>query len=109
MKRIPLRPFPGTILLYRNYSAFAKQYRKLTGLAHQGEGAALGRTVQLAHQKKGVNYLVYLKPGNLSTVVHEMAHVCLMLFDDIGTHPAAGKGEPFCYLLDRLFEEARKK
>ena len=50
---------------------------------------------------------VFTKPGlrTRATLAHECAHVALEVFHSIGTRPSAGhSSEPFCYLLDELFE-----
>lgn len=112
MRRIPLRPYPGEIFLFDGFNAFQRMYKKMSGRQHaHKKSEAAGRTVQMVVEGCADTFLVYIKPGasRQTTTVHELAHVALHTFKNIGVHPHDGNGEPFCYLLDRLFSEAMKK
>jgi hypothetical protein len=37
-----------------------------------------------------------------STLVHELSHVVLHVFERCGINPCEGGGEPFCYMLSQL-------
>ena len=39
-------------------------------------------------------------------MAHEMSHVALNVFEDIGSNPVECNGEPFCYLLEQLLEDS---
>lgn len=43
------------------------------------------------------------------TLVHELAHVVLDIFTEVGIDPRTGNGEPFCYMLSQLHLEAMQK
>lgn len=52
---------------------------------------------------------VYLVFGpNPAILAHELSHALLDVFKRIGHSPIEGDGEPFCYMLSTLMEEATK-
>ena len=108
MKTLSLRPYPGFILLFDDFKAFKRKYLKAYGMKHELDPQVLGTTATIAHSNGGRSYLVYAKrrANRRATLVHEINHVALMVFEYIGTHPGSGNGEPFCYLVDHLLEQA---
>src|SRR3990167_1730725 len=111
MKRIPFTPYPGEVVVFTDYAAFSRRYKKIYGQPHaRNMGEVLGTTVRIEHRRGGQSYLVYVKPRRRyhTTLLHELTHVALMLFDYIGIPQSSGSGEPFCYFLDHLFEQAKK-
>ena len=107
MKRILLTPYPGVVHVTRTRADYQRTYRKLTGLRVDDDlpASTTGRTLPLARKGYADQYLVFA--GDTGTLVHELAHVVLKLFDAIGVDPRDAGGEPFCYMLDHLLDEAR--
>lgn len=112
MKKLPLRPYPGEVWYCSTVADFKRAHRKRTGLPVPGDEVPHPRggiTVRMATEAgilAEVVYVVYA--GDAPTMAHEFGHVLLQLFNDIGHDPTAGDGEPFCYLLSTLMEEATK-
>lgn len=52
-------------------------------------------------------YLVWGK--NIHSLVHELSHVALHVFERAGIDPRDANGEPFCYLLSQLVLDSRSK
>jgi len=102
LKVLSLTPYPGLIYVCETFKELQKIHKKLTGGKVANNGAC-GKTYQL--EKDGeVAYLVWGdKPAAL---IHELTHCALYTFEHIGSDPRECNGEPFCYLLDRLIEEA---
>lgn len=65
-----------------------------SGLATNYENAEHGERV----------YMIGVFDGQLSTLVHECAHVCFYACSDVGvtTNPSDAN-ETYCYMLDRMF------
>lgn len=49
-------------------------------------------------------YLIGVFDDHLTTLVHECAHVCFYVCDDVGVTTTPGDAnETYCYMLDRMF------
>ena len=107
MKKIPLTPYVREVWIARDKREFEATYRRLTGgQVYKIQSNSAGQCHFLAPKKGPGVYLVWADaPWALA---HELSHVCLDLFDYIGSHPGGCNGEPFCYLLGHLFEAAKK-
>ena len=102
-RTISLRPYPGKIYLFRDIPAMRRVYERMTRKKYPYEdGSTAGRYVRL--NARSTVWLVYARQPH--QVAHEFAHVLLHTFTDIGCDPAAGNGEPFCYMLSQLMIEA---
>ena len=104
---IPLRPYPGNIYLFRDLEQMKVYYINKTGnkYEYQDENTG-GRFVRLEFNNKEQDtiWLIYAKKPHV--LAHEIAHVLLILFKQIGSDPAEGSGEPFCYMLSQIMIEA---
>ena len=109
MKKIPLTPYPGEMLLTRCPKEFARAYRRLTGEAYRHEVSTGGVSVKMISTTHEDVELVYVEPKRNDYLAHEIGHVLLRLFKSIGSDPADGSGEPFCYMLSELMRRAGKK
>ena len=108
MKRISLAPYTGDVYYAKTYAEMRKLHLRMTG--REPDCAEVGvNGAMIALEKRGYapNYLVF--GSRPSTVAHEMSHVALEVFSNIGTDPRTGGGEPFCYLLGHLMDEAMRK
>ena len=109
MKRIPLSPYPGQLIVAKDWAEFREIFKEYT-FDECDHGRADGTTIKLMSKQGTTHYLVHAKrESSRSTLAHELGHVVLFLFKDVGIDPADGGGEPFCYLLSHLMEEALKK
>ena len=111
MKTILLTPYPGRVILCKTLAELGRAYRAHTGDKCPEKWALEpcdGRTITLAHHSAQTpRYLVYGK--NAPSLAHEFGHVLLEHFEYIGSNPAEGNGEPFCYAMSHLMHEALKK
>ena len=109
MKTIPLSPYPGVVYFTEDAAEYRRKFKKLTSRPADLRHNALGQTAQLHARGYPNSYIVLAREDETgATLAHEMAHVCLDLFKDLGMDPAQNNGEPFCYLLDHLISEAKQ-
>ena len=107
MKTIALTPYPGVLYLAKDRIEYRGFFKKATGKDTEIPKSTVGRTQQLLATGQAPAYLVFAT--GRPTLVHELSHVVLMLFGDVGIDPRKAGGEPFCYLLAHLFQEAGSK
>lgn len=69
------------------------------------ESPLAGQCVTLEKNGRERRYLVGVYEGGLATLVHELGHAALNILEAVGIDAHSGNGEPFCYLLDHLFNE----
>ena len=107
--QIPLRPYPGTIKLFRDLPQMRAYYEAHTGKKYEyADEATGGRYVRLEGKKEmDTVWIVYARKPHV--LAHELTHILLQLWNEIGAHPADGNGEPFCYMLSQLMIEAKWK
>ncbi|MDP3937670.1 MAG: hypothetical protein Q8R92_05990 [Deltaproteobacteria bacterium] len=105
MKKIPLTPYHSHVILTRTVREAKRVYRRLYKSELELPHNARGYTVTLERKGCADSYFVYA--GSVSDLAHEFGHVLLWLFKAIGSDPAEGGGEPFCYMMSYLMEEAR--
>lgn len=102
-KQISLRPYKGKLYVAKT----RKQYYEAHKAIYNEEPDVLNKTHGgrfVYGNSKGMGaYLVYAK--SKSTLVHELSHVVLHLFDTCGIDPRSND-EPFCYLVQQLYEDA---
>ena len=104
MKRLSLRPYPGTLLVCFTPEDFRRQHKKAFGVPADPLGDAVGRMVgRYIDEEKWPTYLVY--SSSLPVLAHELSHVILHLFEQVGIDPREAQGEPFCYLLSQLLTD----
>ena len=105
MKKIMLTPYAGYVLLARSEAEFKRLYQRelKEPCAH-----AVGRGVTVRTAlKSGYAFIVYAK--DTPALAHEFGHVLLDLWKYIGAAPQEGNGEPFCYMMSHLMEQAAKR
>lgn len=109
MKKIPLTPYPREVRVFRNAAELERAYKKFTGRTYDGVSkTSVGHCVLAMPKKRGrAAYLVFGKGA--PELAHEFGHVLLDLFSYIRSDPTEGNGEPFCYMLSHLMEEAARK
>jgi hypothetical protein len=105
MKKIPLLPYHGHLWSCESHSEMVDAYLKLTGDDYPYPEALdnHGRYIKIDIDD-GPIWLVYAITS--VAMAHEVAHVLLKTFDKIGHNPTQGDGEPFCYMLSHLMNEA---
>jgi hypothetical protein len=107
-KECSLRPYPGTVKVFRDLKMLRAYYESKTGEKYPYKDEVTGgRFIKLEFGKKAMDtqWLVYAKRPH--SLAHELTHILLRLWEEIGSDPAAGNGEPFCYMLSQLMLDAR--
>lgn len=107
-QHLSLRPYGGEILLFRNLSWMKAKYTAMTGHPYTfSNDPTGGQFIRIDGKRKCDDvYLVYARHPHV--LAHELAHVILIKFNEIGAHPVDGMGEPFCYMLSQLMLDAVK-
>lgn len=105
-KVIPLLPYCGTLYTTTSVEEFVRLQKKVFGgdvasNPAEEDSITYGVTLSGSDAKTGRSvYIVYYDCD--ATLVHELAHVTMRVFNAIGTNPTDAE-EPFCYFLDHLF------
>jgi len=107
MKKILLTPYHSHVVVTRSVAEAKRVYKRITKkyleLAHNTYG------VSIELERKGFANTYFVFARSTSDLAHEFGHVLLWLFKKIGSDPAEGGGEPFCYMLSHLMDEAARK
>lgn len=109
MKELSLRPYPGRVFLCRSMAELRREHRRLTknDIGESSENSH-GLMAVVKNEKTGKR--IYLVTADTpSCLAHEFSHVIFSLFDYVGMDPRDSQGEAFCYLLDRLLQDAGVK
>jgi len=106
IKKLSLRPYPcGEVWVCKSMKVLKREFEAITKEKWSSEQATEGICVTVNNSGSCV-YLVYApRPAILA---HEICHALLDAFDHIGSDPRSGEGEPFCYMLSTLIDEANK-
>jgi hypothetical protein len=106
-KECSLRPYPGTVKVFRDLAMMRAYYEHKSGKKYEYEDEPRGgRYVRLEGKfAKDHVWLVYARTPHV--LAHELTHILLQIWNMIGSHPADGNGEPFCYMLSQLMLDAR--
>jgi len=99
MKTISLAPYPGTLYVARNEKEFQHHLKKLFQSEIQDQTGNRG-----SFWHCGAICLVWARKDSL---LHELTHVALHIFDYISLEPSSGNGEAFCYFLEHLYNKAK--
>jgi len=104
-KVLSLRPYPGEVWHCKTLKELRRQYEVLCREPYPYQDDQNGgRYVRVDGDSGPPIWLVW--GATIAAVAHEFAHVLLYTFDDIGSDPREGKGEPFCYMLSQLLIDA---
>jgi len=106
-RKLSLRPYPGEVWVFSSLGELRKTYERMTQEKYPYQDEVSGGRyviIQRGDLARDRVFLVYAKKPHV--LAHELTHVLLILFADIGCEPASGKGEPFCYMLSQLMMEA---
>lgn len=97
---VPL--YGGSVYCFKTREHFEEATKYLdVDLQHEGKA---GTCAYLESDKDSSLYLIGVFDGELGTLVHELAHIAIMIVQRAGFNSEKGNGEPYCYLLGYLFE-----
>lgn len=100
--RIDAAPYPVNLEIVTDIVVFNKKYEKLKGYAPDINGCK-GYT-----SFSGNMVLIGVFTDSLHTLVHELNHFCLWVFDYIGMPVNSSNSEAYCYYYDYIFNQAYK-
>jgi hypothetical protein len=101
-----LRPYHGKVVLCRSLQEYRDEYTRITKQPYPFDDCpGGGRYIKLDGSDGDLIWLVWGR--TFPCVVHELTHVLLHTFCTIGHNPTEGDGEPFCYMLSALMDEAQ--
>lgn len=106
-RQLSLRPYPGEVWVFKSLKEMRRCYEHLVNSNYPYQDEVAGGRYVVIERGNGARdrvFLVYAKKPHV--LAHELSHILLILFTDIGADPAGCKGEPFCYMLSQLMLEA---
>lgn len=95
-------PYPVQLEVVFDRDTFVKKYRKLKGYEPDIESCK-GYTTY-----SGNKVLMGIFSEPLPTLIHEVNHFCLWVFDYIGMPINSNNSEAYCYYMDSILEQALK-
>lgn len=103
-RELSLRPYTGRLFIAYSREAYEKAHVRLFDEPDILNCTQAGR-FSGGKGKDGMwTYLVWAEEQH--NLAHEMSHVVLHVFEQIGIDPRDSNGEPFCYLLGQLILDA---
>lgn len=95
-------PYPVQLEVVFDRDTFIKKYKKLNGHEPDIEGCK-GLT-----SYSGNMVLMGIFSDPLPTLIHEVNHFCLWVFDYIGMPINSSNSEAYCYYMDSILEQVLK-
>lgn len=95
-------PYPVQLEIVFDRDTFVKKYRKLKGYEPDIESCK-GFT-----SYSGNKVLMGIFSEPLPTLIHEVNHFCLWVFDYIGMPINSSNSEAYCYYMDSILEQVLK-
>lgn len=95
-------PYPVQLEVVFYRDTFVKKYGKLKGYEPDIDGCK-GYT---AYSGNKVLMGIFSEP--LPTLIHEVNHFCLWVFDYIGMPVNSSNSEAYCYYMDSILEQVLK-
>lgn len=105
MRELPLRPYPGKVIVCKTRGEYSRTHKRLWKEDACDLSSKNGRMDARWSEKTGGIYLVWAV--DQARMAHELSHVILHVFEMCGIDPREANGEPFCYMLSQLMLEAR--
>lgn len=106
MKELSLRPYSGRLFVATSIKDYERSHVKLFAEPDILRCDQAGRFAGGAGKDGMWTYLIW--GAQTSSVVHELSHVVLHVFERCGIDPREAQGEPFCYMLSQLVIESVK-
>lgn len=97
--KINTAPYPVKLEIVFNKEDFIKKYRKLKGYEPDLEGCK-GYTAY-----SGNICIIGIFKEHLHTLIHELNHFCLWVFDYVGMPVNSSNSEAYCYYYDYVFQQ----
>jgi len=104
MKEISLRPYNGRLFVAKTRKEYEREHAKLFKTPDVLTCAQVGRFTGGEGKDGAWTYLIWAHA--MPQLAHELSHAILHVFERCGIDPREAGGEPFCYLLSQLMQEA---
>lgn len=91
--------------MFGNWKDFSKYMKEEFPSIAIGKHTA-GKTAQITHENGSMSFVGYA--DQLSSLIHELSHIVLFTFKYVGIDPIKSNGEPFCYMIDSLYQQCKK-
>lgn len=95
-------PYPVQLEVVFDRDTFIKKHKKLKGYEPDIDGCK-GYTTY-----SGNKVLMGIFSDPLPTLIHEVNHFCLWVFDYIGMPINSSNSEAYCYYMDSIIEQVLK-
>lgn len=95
-------PYPVQLEVVFDRDTFIKKYKKLKGHEPDLDGCKGYTTCS------GNKVLMGIFSDSLPTLIHEVNHFCLWVFDYIGMPINSSNSEAYCYYMDSILEQTLK-
>lgn len=95
-------PYPVQLEVVFDQDTFIKKYKKLKGYEPDIESCK-GYTTY-----SGNKVLMGIFKEPVPTLIHEVNHFCLWVFDYIGMPVNSSNSEAYCYYMDSILEQVLK-
>lgn len=96
---INAQPYPVKLEIIFDIATYSKKYKKLKGYAPDLDGSK-GYTACSDNV-----CLIGIFTGSLITLIHELNHFCLWVFDYIGMPVNSSNSEAYCYYMCNILEQ----
>lgn len=103
--KVPIYPFEVFLTFSRDdYAEFLRSQKHFSenDIVYTLENSR-GLVTIIEHEEENV-FLVGVFDSKVSTVCHEITHVCMIVFENFGINPSDSSGEAFCYLQSYLVD-----
>ncbi len=104
IKELSLRPYTGRLFVAKTRKAYQKRHIELFAESDVLGPRQAGRMSGGKDSDGAWTYLIFAEAA--PQLAHELSHVILSVFEDCGIDPREANGEPFCYMLSQLMQEA---
>ncbi len=98
--KINTAPYPVHLEIVTDIDLFINKYKKLKGYSPDLTGCKGFTTYS------GNVVIIGIFTEELATLIHELNHFCLWVFDYIGMPVNSDNSEAYCYYYDYIFNQA---
>lgn len=102
MTKLNTSPYNGDIWFTNSESLYLRKRSEIGVVSQPNLGSAGGMTTYF---EDGWQQVVGLFNGDRATLVHELSHSVINLFNGVGMPINIDTSEAFCYLIDNLYTQ----
>lgn len=107
LHKLDTSPYPSCVYITDDVQVYYAAHIKIFGIEAKELGRLSNARISDGDDiEGGHSYLIYA--SRLYSCVHELSHLCLDIFTNIGAVPSECNGEPYCYLIGNLFRQTQE-